>query len=424
MAKQRSRRRTAAMFEEYSSRKNVEAALNDYAHKEEQSKYQEVLAKLEADILARTVFVTNVLDLNQTQNLVKLKTFMEEKYGPVVKCERTSSSRPHYPPARVRFASERAAQRVFQGAPLSNAKPITVSCPEVGAEGILRIQPSNRYNGIADDELNGDVIQVDVTKLSLGHWCPRHLDTFIQYSPSHNHDHTNSQDTDEFVEELAIEPDDETRLCMSIDLKKRNVEIATIAPEAGFLKSIVELLLNPSDRPRLPISDNDLATQNQQIISFRFKELWGHMEVCSSGNFLVFSLKWPPKLYRTALDVYGYPRRNRDTKFLNAIGADFGRCLAFQVHLSQGEMDKLSVHDAVSKLCQFGVLAKDFEASGQSLVILHRTIVDTTLKFQWRLEHQMDCVQSSCHPEIGKSNGGACEFSITAPQSFSLQVSF
>jgi hypothetical protein len=181
MGKRRHRHRkrsAAARFAEYSSRKSMEAVLNDYEYKKEQSKYQEVVAKLEADILARTVFITNVLDLNQEQNVANLKLFLEQTYGLVEKCEKSfygKRGNKRYPPARVRFKSKVSAERIFQGMLLSAANTVTVACPSVGAKGILRIQPSTRFSGMAEDDLKGDIIQIDVQKLSLGHWCPRHF---------------------------------------------------------------------------------------------------------------------------------------------------------------------------------------------------------------------------------------------------------
>ncbi|KAG7371402.1 RNA-dependent RNA polymerase [Nitzschia inconspicua] len=383
----------ASRFVEYSSQKNVEAALNEHQHKEEQSKYQEMIRTLEADILSRTVFVTNVLDLNQSQNLVKLKLFLEQTYGLVEKCERSyyrgtkvMFNRPYYPPARVRFGSKTVAERVFQGTPLASARSVTVSCSEVGSNGILRIQPSSRYNGITDDVLGGDEIQLDVLNVSMGHWCPNYHDTYMQVSDAY----TPKKDIEDvFWEELCIQHGCDTELCMTINLKRRNIEISTKATETDTLNDLFETVV---------LQCTDLATIKQQSISFRFKELRSHMEVYRDRNFLVFSLKWPPKLYHSTR-ILENQLRNREVTFLNATSVDFGRCRSFMVELTESNMKKLTYHNAVNKLCKFGVFARDFEV--QSSTITARSIANMVPQLHSRLEADMSLMQRSCHPEIG-----------------------
>jgi hypothetical protein len=381
----------------------MEEALNEMTHKQEQTKYQEVVKKLEADILGRTVFVTNVRDLNRAENLVKLNAFMEQMYGVVEKCERAAyggrrnHNRPHYPAARVRFAHKSSAERIFQGRSLQTAKAISVSCRELGVKnGDIRVQPSQRYDGMTDDELKGDKIVFDVQELTMGHWCPPDFDTYVQFSSDIQSFEINKH-LDEFVKELTIDADPDASFFMTLDLKKRNVEIATRRQVL-----LPDLLDTPESLIPFLIQGLKVSTNAQQIISFRFKELRSHMEAFIDNDYLLFGLKWPPKLYDSSCDNPGeVEHRTRDTHFLNAKGEDFGRCRAFQVRLSQSSKEILAHHDGLAQLRQFGVLAKDVELCDQPLTIRRRDITYDQPEMQRKFDNEMSRVQSTCHPEIG-----------------------
>lgn len=55
------------------------------------SDHRKHIAAMEQDVLSRTVFVTQVRDLNQTGSLNMLRQFMEQTYGAVADCRETFS---------------------------------------------------------------------------------------------------------------------------------------------------------------------------------------------------------------------------------------------------------------------------------------------------------------------------------------------
>ncbi|KAL3908002.1 MAG: hypothetical protein SGARI_003263 [Bacillariaceae sp.] len=346
--RKRNNNNASRRYMNFVSQRSAEAIMAESEQRKEKSEYQAMVAKLEADLLCRTVFVTNVKDLNQPGNLDRLKQFLEQTFGPVEKCEKASyggkkrRGGPNYPPARVRMASKADAEKIFGGIPLAKAKATDVSCPSDvcgGRRGILRIQPSKRFDGMTDDQLKGDIARLEVERMSLGHWCPDDEDAFVQFS--RDDDASPEIQADEFVEVMRVPSRNDMEL--SIDLARRCIEISSKSTktnrdaEESFILSIIDLLLNET-----------------QVLSFRFKEMRSQMKTYRTndgGVHLVFALKWPPKLYNES-DA----RRVRRTSFLDVNGENFGDCRAFKVTLAKASVQMISHHKAMPKLCKSGKL--------------------------------------------------------------------
>jgi hypothetical protein len=303
------------------------------------------------------------------------------------------------------MATKAAAERMFGGAPLARAKATDVSCPGdvCGRGGTIRVQPSKRCDGMADDQLKGDILCLDVQSLSLGHWCPDDHDAFVQFLQEDNFSGESQEIencVDEFVEELSIQCQPGVKLSMSINLVRRCVEVVSKSSATPPVATTNETSLLPSIMNEL---FKDAAKPGDHVISFRFKEMRSHMKAyrTNDGDYnLIFALKWPPKLYHGSLGING--QRTRHTKFLNAIGGDFGECRAFKVVLTESSMQMISYHTVLPKLCKFGVFAKDFQHGNQHNEIVVKNIEGCRMNNKRDFEAEMNRVQSSCHPEIGK----------------------
>jgi hypothetical protein len=65
-------------------------------------------------------------------------------------------------------------------------------------------------------------------------------------------------------------------------------------------------------------------------------------------------------------------------------------------------MQMISYHTVLPKLCKFGVFAKDFQHGNQHNEIVVKNIEGCRMNNKRDFEAEMNRVQSSCHPEIGK----------------------
>jgi hypothetical protein len=353
MARRRGRRRrknnVTLQFKDYSIQRTVQEIENDQGCKKKQKEFLEKVAENEVEILTRTIFVSHVKDLKQPRHLQLLKAFFEITYGPVEECVPTTFSnrkrKDMFPPARVRFTRKSDAEKIF-GMDLSSAargKSIEIRPGgrfDVAHRGLLRIRPSQKYPNMVEHLLDHTKIEFTSSNLALGHWCPDDEHRFGDFETK--------EETigSEWLEE------ENTRLACSvaIDLTARAIEIQIL--NSNHSRNIFAMLGVQFDV--------DEILRETYTISFRFKDLVQSMELCREPNrseeySFVFTLKYPPKLFRSRT-IPDTPRE-RNTIIAGISNACFGRCLGFKLSLSLSIVDRLLLNEgALRKLQNFGVM--------------------------------------------------------------------
>lgn len=346
--KSKHRRRQAAQavarYHEQTLRRELEDSLLYESHKEHQSKYLAKVAELERDILSRTIFVTQVKDLNQAQNLMRLRSFFQTTYGPVEECvkakfkKRGKRNTTRFPPARVRFYRKADAEKIFGGKNLlqvlQDRNIIKIVESTVGFRGCLRVRPVEPYHGMVEHLLSDSVITMNATSFSMGHWFSEFEDTYDTYELDASS--TSGLEGSQFLEEAVVN----TGVRVKLDLKTRTVQL--------------EVNADPSS----------LLLFGSHIISFRFKAIQGFIDLCvdscnpNSFSF-VFRLKHPPKIHAVSdhtllFNVEGRERRI-DIPGLNHVL--FGTCFSYKLNLTKHEAEAvLDNENIMEKLRSFGIL--------------------------------------------------------------------
>jgi hypothetical protein len=137
--------RAAAQYAARSHEQYIAQLLADDAYKEQQKAFRANFKKQREDILSRTIYVTNVLNLKEERNLQALQSFMAARYGTVEFCNRVENDR-QFPPARIRFRSASDASKVFGGRPLKDVQgSVQVPCPLGCKAGSISVLPSRPY---------------------------------------------------------------------------------------------------------------------------------------------------------------------------------------------------------------------------------------------------------------------------------------
>ena len=361
--RRRQRRRSEAVrltreFAERSRRRYVDATLSSEEVQARYSVYRQYIADKEKDVLSRTVFITQVRDLHVPGNLERLRSFMEQTYGPVVECKATSFSgranrrqRVRYPPARVQFQSKASAEGIFGGVELLRVRQaVPINCPVGYKNGQICVKPSELYDDMMNSALKGSVVVVNGSLLSLGHW----IAASDELVPIENEETEESEWVQ--VTQCAVP-------VIKIDIHKRVVELHS----------------------------------DQQLISFRFKQLVAPMELChepSHGYSLVFKLKHPPKLLETRRGEDGN-ELFRVTSWSNVPINEFGRCLGYKILVSDVAVRGMLLHENHDKLKKFAVIKVD--SLEQATPIISRKG-----DFDSQLEDEISGLQK---PRIRKCNG-------------------
>lgn len=433
MARRRRRRnrKHRITYANYATIKHVEKIVEGETNQSHQKEYQAAVKQVESDILARTVFVTNIRDVNDDRNLQRLRHHLEVHYGPVEECSRGHYHNPrsnfrkpkYYPPARVKFRHRRDAEALFGGKALAEytGDPILVPCPEVGmytrhgGSRSIRVQPTKRYPGMADATLQGGCIELQVVSLGIGHWVPASLDAYLDYceliEKGHGLHETGSHDS--FVEEELLENCD---LTMELDLNNRRVQILAPQQTENCENSYTSKgsARSPIDQVSTELADFDLRLAIdhilnsdmdllhvgswQDVISFRFKELNGYIHFYSNkkgSSFLIFALKWPPGLFEeNKVDM-----RKRKIGFSRITADVFGRCQAIKVELGKDSTQVLLRHQAIVRLKKSGVFSTELGNSDRVAEIeVTKLKCFEKLHKQFRLD--LSCVHSRS-PEAG-----------------------
>jgi len=401
MGKGRRRRRRseaaklAAEFAKQSRQRFLDDAISSDRFRAEASNYIRSIVRIEEDILSRTVFVTDIMDLNRPGNLDELCRFFEQRYGPVKSCEKTSYNgrrnhrgKKRYPPARVQFLHKTDAEKLFGGMELLRVnKAVKIDCP-VGRRlpsGLhqIYVRPSQKYTGMAEDELKASVISFETLALSLGHYCPFEKEIY-DFPPD---DAEKEGSPDEWLEEVRTD----TKISFRVDLRRRVIELASSGSDELVSSSFLGAMFD--------------SLNLRNFCSFRFKALDGPIELCHDSESpneysLIFSLKYPPKLetevLNVGLDLMG-PERMRDVKFGNVQAGTFGRCLGFRLRVPEAAVDRLVLNESLNRLKAFGILRRGLLSLQNSKEILSKDIGSG----RERLDAEMQRIHSYS-PKAGK----------------------
>ena len=160
-------------------RRLVESLLESDSRKEKQKQWVRRVADVEKDFLSRTVYITDVVDLNGREG--ELKRVLQKQFGPIEVCiaESRGDDNPREKrSARVRFRRRQDAEKVFRGNPLLSARPLRryLKCPSLGSFVSSKngkqfsLRPSYRYPGMLEKVLRGGIIELPIHGLSLGHY--------------------------------------------------------------------------------------------------------------------------------------------------------------------------------------------------------------------------------------------------------------
>lgn len=182
-AKKRSRKRSNLKAKAQYAEKNHALFLNDVLlderRKADYEAYGQKMEEAEEGILSRAVIISQVKNLRDERNLLLLRQFLSDTYGPLdsIQCFVRSGGRQwrDFPLARVRFVSRKDAEKIFGGVPRSKvaAKDVYIPCTTVGYKREIRVKPQTSYSNVKDPNLSGPIVSIDATALALGHWCPR-----------------------------------------------------------------------------------------------------------------------------------------------------------------------------------------------------------------------------------------------------------
>lgn len=332
MGKQRKRRnrrwskaaRLSQDFQYRSRKRCVDDVLSAEAWKENFSQYNKVIAEKERDLKSRSVFVTNIRDANFDRNVQEFRLFMESTYGPVIECKKTHfqgkqrrGMTTRYPPVRVTFQFAASAEKIFDGVELRNVKKsVPVFCSVGCKHGTVTVKPCRIYPDMMESALSGSVISINCMGLWLGQWF-RGCDELLPLRANEEHE------CSEWIQATTNCP----APVMYVDLKKRDAALKL----------------------------------QQQIISFRFKQLDGPIDCYMENSelFLIFRLKHPPKLFRDCA-TEGF-LQDRAVSWNDVCIEEFGRYLGYKLLVSQSTIDGLLYHENFEKLKSFGVIGKSLD---------------------------------------------------------------
>jgi hypothetical protein len=354
----RRRRRQTSRFAVFSHGRFVDGIINDEKARADQKQYLHKAREIEEELLGRTIFVTNVLNLTEPDNLEKLRLFMESNFGKVERCVRDKFRT--FPPARITFATKQAAERVFGGRALRESGSQRLTCSTVGHRGWIHVMPSRRYDGMLESALTGNCVSFESDCLSFGHWIPSFDDLLTSFHKAADEDWVSRFPADgqeTFVEEC----NHPGPFAVRIDLYKRLIEI--------FASRLIED--DPPQGVWMPFFGLSATTK---VLTVRFKELRNHASLClddqSGKYFLVFSTKWPPRLELESLGG----KRTRQTCFGAVPEPVVGRCLGIKMSVSRSSISVILNHQSCDKLRNFGVLSASLRTP-QDYLPVHSILV-------------------------------------------------
>ena len=355
--KRRNRRRSQAakLKRQYANRsKLTEDTLRDEQYRQRQREYMEVIQQKQKNAAETTVFITQVLNLNDPTNLEGLREFLQRNYGPLAFCRihhhhKSSRRKPPFPPALVRFERAADAAKLFGGISLLRVnKSAEIRCT-VGHRGSIKAQPYRHVEDIVQDEMSGSIVSVSLQGVSLGHWFPAE-DTQLT--------------SDVAGDWLGVECIDESNTGKmsfpAIDAVFSQMGLGKRNSEEDLVKDFVMPTLKIDLAKRVvSLVYTDLLLS--QTMSFRFKQLQSPICLCEDDDTtvsIVFSLKVPPKIERTEFLV-SEGKSERCTSWANFSTKTIGACLGYKFALSKEEVRAIQQHERYRQLKSFGVIDID-----------------------------------------------------------------
>ncbi|GKY93876.1 hypothetical protein MPSEU_000354500 [Mayamaea pseudoterrestris] len=387
--KTRNQRRAKAQFARIMRERTVERILEEEQAKQQQKQYLEGVNQKRDERLTKTVFVANVRDLDVEYNFQTLRSFIETNYGPleVYTKERWGRSRggqKSYPRARLVFQKAVDAQKLFGGTVLAQVSgPALIRCSLGCKQGMITVHAAKQRYADSwrhDEALKGEVICFQAKSLALGHYCPDDHDMYWNTV-----DEAHEFDAEEWVEEICLR-----QTCqVQVDLLERTFEISTAYKPSAASHN------DPDDLAKifgLSALLADFGNPTDTVMSFRFKELRHHIEICKESDdakrlSLIFVLKHPPKIENIVPDLClsglddREPQRVRCISYPGIDRAFFNRCRAFKLSLDECSLSQLSRHERFTRLFDFGLLRKTlrpYRTAIDDLIHSLRSIVMTS----------------------------------------------
>jgi hypothetical protein len=367
------------------------------------------------ELRSRTVFVSQVKDLNKTINAQHLKLFLEREYGPVEKLLITNDSNrisgqgisrrrrrkskrnhayqyPQFPRARVRFVTALHAQKIFGGRSLLDLDPKTntvdVRCATAGYRGFLKIQPSESHASIyLDDVATSTKIEFTANDVAVGHWIPARKDSYIQL----------------FGDEADVDDEDEHELITNFNdmdkFERKRDEWLEEARVGDECKVVLDLGLRT-----LEIQAAD-GTTGVFCLVVDFKWMLTHMDICQDRRnriSLVFSLSQCPILESLKQRNHGFPwmensewARERVLRFGSILGKTFARCRGIRLAVNDSVLTRLQLSpERIEKLKEFGLVSRHVMRFEPDIDIVTRNIGDS--------EAVEPSLRSISNPTVGK----------------------
>ena len=386
MARKRRRRNrkrrseASKLVAEYSKQQKaqfVDEALQDQVYTDEQKAFAKRVADEHKAILARTVIVSHVRDLNLETNLTNLKVFLHSHYGPIEECSRHQLKRKgnrrnrgkQYPSAIVRFRNREDAERIFSKS-LSVArqehtmKKIESNAGHKDRNGYseyITVRPCTQNVSEPSTSITASRLEVGIEELSIGHWFPDDDDV---YTVVHREDGDHSGNEDEF---LSVATSYLTYR-LSVDLEKRTIALKSSSSTINNDNHSFEALV-------LSLLEHDVHFK----LECRFKDIIGRILLCVDqhrNHHLVFRVKQPPKLYKcSSSTVLVYEdSEDRTASVPGMTREQFGSCYAFRLRLSASSVAALCVNNnqTTNNLSKFGILQQDLLSPESALNITVR----------------------------------------------------
>ena len=376
--------KTARIFGNHSRQRQVEDTLASERYREEQKKFASELLARETELLTRAIYVTNVKDLNRSQNLTLLRQFLERNFGPVVTCTKVAT-RKNFPAARVIFQQASDAQRIFGQPSHLVREAVLVPCSSVGHRGQIRVSRSQRFEGMLGSNTDASDLALTGSSISIGHWFPADREILNSLRPGSSVEAGN-----QWLEEARLD----RQVGVSINIETRTIKL--------FLPAAQPENNSHSPRPSVPwesdffssIAIAPLSSLDYFECSFRFKDLSrGAVRIVNEAGIysIVFDLVHAPNFSKEDILANPFSVRGVDTGRGTSFGPwnteVLGHCLAYKVTISESQLqDLVSDRKRVRQLQKFGVIDHNFTGARSSTpletVVIGRfdaALVDSTI---------------------------------------------
>ncbi len=357
------------------------------SHKENHKKYVNGIQTKESDYLNRTIFITNVKNLHYPVNIQLLKTFLEQKYGPVENCVVDKSKRHPYPGAKVTFVSQDDSYKIYRKSLLEVRKQKKrrkqIESTSCGHKGFITVQPGLPDRAQIHTSSDESYITFNVLSISMGHFNQK--DGALIYPD----DLSNGNTMLEYLEEYEGFRQNE----VTLDLQNRSICLSkeTTAIMDPYMQQFADILGH--------------YHKQEDCAIFRLKDLYGALDLYkvknSEGLGLIFVTKYPPKLVRKITDQDMRERNERLTSIRGESNAPFDHCFAYKLNITDSVAKTLFSDKAFfQKLRDFGMIYSNGIFSKNTISTIHVENIDFDNEQERKLEGKICSIK---HEKNGKS---------------------